>query len=165
MGRSKTPQKRLGKHEQTQFNRALGAIRKHKIFWRYQNKGETWQNTALINTLLQSGSNAKHSAIPTPSFLGETFRCEAFLDGGAFPLLAIECKKANDENVKRVWKEGLSQALLYSIKFKKVILVFYDFTSKGALRRAFSSGNKSETSFAKELREKNRITIVVLKPS
>ena len=165
MGRSKTPQKRLGRLERAQFRRALISIQEHKMFQRYRAKGETWHNTALIHTLLQGDIDAKHSDIPCPRFLGETFRCDAFLVGGAFPLLAIECKKATDKNVKRVWKEGLSQSLLYSTKFKKVILVFYDFTRHGLLRRAFTPGNRTETVFAKELREMNRIYLVVLRPS
>ena len=165
MGRNKTPQKRLGKHEQARFNKALAAVRRYKIFWRYKSKGETWHNTTLINALLQAGVDTKHARIPQASFLGETFRCEAFLEGGAFPLLAIECKKAIDRNLKAVWKEGLSQALIYSAAYKRVILVFYDFTTNGTMAAAFSPGNKPETAFAKELREMNRVTIVILKPS
>jgi hypothetical protein len=140
MGRAKTLQKRLGKLERPRYSRALAAIRKHKIFWRYKDKGETWHNTALINSLLQANNDVKHGAIPLPTFMGETFRCEAFLEGGASPLLAIECKKATDDSAKRVWKEGLSQALLYSSKFKQVILVFYDFTKHGGLKRVFPQG-------------------------
>lgn len=165
MGRAKTPQKRLGRLEKAQFRRALISIQEHRIFQRYKDKGETWHNTALINTLLQGDVDAKHSDIPCPMFMGETFRCEAFLSGGTFPLLAIECKKVTDKNVKRVWKEGLSQALLYSTKFKRVILVFYDFTRHGLLKRAFAPGNRTESVFAKELREMNRIFLVVLRPS
>jgi hypothetical protein len=165
MPRKKTPQKRLGKHEQKLFNKALATVRGHKIFWRYKAKGETWHNNTLINTLLQAGIDAKHANIPTVTFLGETFRCEAFVDGGAFPLLAVECKKALTRNLKAVWKEGLSQALLYSATYKRVILVFYDFTNNGVMATAFSRGNKLETAFCKQLREKNRITTVVLKPS
>lgn len=165
MPRKKTPQKRLGKHEQRLFNKALATVRGHKIFQRYKSKGETWHNNMLINTLLQAEIDAKHANIPKVTFLGETFRCEAFLDGGAFPLLAIECKKALSRNLKAVWKEGLSQALLYSTTYKRVFLVFYDYTSNGIMATTFSSGNKLETAFSKQLREMNRITIVVLKPS
>lgn len=164
MARKKTPQKRLGKNEQKMFNKALATVRGHKIFTIYKNKGETWHNTSLINTLLQTGINAKHAAIPPVRFLGETFRCEAFLDGPAFPLLAIECKKALDKNLKAVWKEGLSQALLYSACYKRVFLIFYDYTKHGVMAATFSSGNKLETAFSKQLREMNRVTLIVLKP-
>jgi hypothetical protein len=165
MARKKTPQKRLGKNEQKQFNKALATVRGHKIFSIYKSKGETWHNTSLINTLLQAGVNAKHAKIPPVSFLGETFRCEAFLAGGAFPLLAIECKKALTKNLKAVWKEGLSQALLYSTTYKRVFLVFYDYTKDGIMMTTFSSGNKLETAFSKQLRDMNRITLIVLKPT
>lgn len=153
MGRTKTPQKRLGKLEQPIFTKALTAIRDYKIFWRYKGKGETWHNNVLINALLQAGVDAKHNNIPVAKFMGEQFRCEAFIEGGAFPVLGIECKRVTDQNVKRVWKEGLSQAILYTAKYKRVILVFYDFTANGLLHRAFGRGNRPETSFAKDLRE------------
>ena len=166
MGRKSTPQKRMGKREAGQFGALLKSVKDFKIFPQQRTQGETKFNAFLINYLLQCGLGIQNKNITTAKFVGEVFRPECLLRGSGkhYPLCAIECKKLNDQYAKARWKEGLSQALLYAQYYKAVIYVLFDYSSQAAYADAFGRGNRVESRFAKELRETNRVHIVVLKP-
>ena len=120
---------------------------------------------AMPNYLRRRDFSIENEKITSAKFVGETFRPECLLRGfGTYPLCAIECKKLNDQIAKARWKEGQSQSLLYSHYYKVVMLVLFDYSSGARYAAAFGPGNRVESRFAKELREGNKVHIVVLKP-
>lgn len=157
-------QKRIGKNEQLKLNRMLKLIRKFKVFTQHKGKGETYFNNLLINHLKQNSLAVRNISIPTANLFGEISRPECFIDGsGKIPLCAVECKKLTEGAAKVRWKEGLSQAILYTHFYKAVVLVFYDYTKKGQYAAKFSSNKSAEATFADSLRKAFRIYVVVLR--
>ncbi len=158
-------QKRIGKNEQLKLNKMLKLVRKFKIFWQHKAKGETYFNDLLINYLKQHSLPVHNKRIPPAKLFDETFRPECFVDGSAkIPLCAVECKKLTDRAAKARWKEGLSQAILYSHFYKAVALVFYDFTKNAHYVETLTSSKRDEARFIKSLRDAFRIYVVVLRP-
>lgn len=156
----------MGKVEAGQFGALLKEIKAFKVFPQQRKMGETELNAFLINHLLQRELNVENRKITVAKFVGETFRPECLLRGsGTYPICAIECKKLNEQFAKTRWKEGLSQCLLYAHYYKAVIFVLFDYSSGARYATAFGPGNRVESRFAKELREGNRIHIVVIAPT
>lgn len=156
--------KRIGPKEQFVLNSVLKFTRNYKIFKQNRNEGETYFNDQLINVLRQK-VNIENRKIHSAKLFAETFRPECYVKGaGDVPLIAFECKKLNEQFAKARWKEGLSQAILYSHFYKSVVLVFYDYTKER--RYASALGNKSsvEHQFAESLRDAFRIYVVALAP-
>jgi hypothetical protein len=156
--------KRIGNKEQAVLNKALKLVRSFQIFKQHKNKGETYVNNLLINHLQQK-LPVKNRDIHCAEMVGETFRPECFIQGsGEIPLCAFECKKLTDASAKSRWKEGLSQAILYSHCYKAVVLIFYDYTKSGEYSEAFASKMSIESQFVESLREAFRIYVVVIRP-
>ncbi len=165
MGRKNIPQKRFGRKEKGQLGALIKIVKDFKIFPQQKNLGETKLNTLLINHLMQKNINVENKNITSAKFVGETFRPECFLRGSSeYPLCAIECKKLNDEFAKASWKEGLSQALLYTDTYKAVIYLLFDFSSGSKYYDAFGRGNRTESRFAKKIRDDANVYIIVLRP-
>lgn len=156
--------KRVGPNEQVTLNAIIKKARNFKIFKQNKNEGETYFNNLLINVIRQ-GSDIENKNIHSAKFVGETFRPECYVKGaGSIPLCAFECKKLSEKAAKSRWKDGLSQAILYSHFYKAVILMFYDYTKDSRYAAAFSNKRSIEFQFAESLREAFRIYIVVIKP-
>lgn len=156
-------QKRIGKHERVLLNKVLQRIRKFKVFTQHKAKGETFLNNLLINHLKQSSLPVHNKDIPVASLFDERFRPECFVDGSSdLPLCAIECKKLTDGAAKARWKEGLSQAILYSHFYKSVALVFYDYTRDAHYSQRFSAKKSTEAIFAASLKQAFRIYVFVI---
>jgi hypothetical protein len=166
MGRRITPQKRLGKREAGRFGALTKAVKGFKIFPHQKKLGETKLNAFLINYLMQLDHRIENHDITPAKFVGEIFRPECLLRGsGKYPLCAIECKKLNDKYAKARWKEGLSQALLYAEYYKAVIYILFDYSTGAKYASAFGRGNRSESRFAKRLRETTNVHVIVHKPT
>ncbi len=156
--------KKIGSKEQVVLNKALSIVRKFQIFKQYKQKSETFINHMLIHQLKQK-LNVNDRSIPCAKMVGDQFRPECFIKGsGEIPLCAFECKKLTDAFAKARWKEGLSQALLYSHCYKATVLIFYDYTKNGAYSLAFGSKKSMESRFAESLRKAFRIYVVIIKP-
>ena len=165
MGRKQTPRKRLGHLEQRRVDRILSAVRGFQLTKSDQGQRETTLNCRLILRLQQLDPGIVNRGIAATTFVGETFRPECTLKGtGQYTLLAIECKRLRDSSAKRLFKEGLSQVLLYSGTTKVVLLVLYDFTTGARYAKAFGPGNRLASKMAKQLREQLQIHVVVLTP-
>lgn len=103
---------------------------------------------------------------PRLSVFGERLLPDFFLVRGRSPVCAVECKKLDDsKSAKKIFKDGLSQAMLYSIRYKAVILVLFDFTKRRVYAKAFGRGNRPESRFAKHLRRSENIKIIVFTPT
>lgn len=166
MARKRTPRKRIGHKEAAALNSLRKHVKAYKIFRQNRTQGETRFNDRLIDHLRQMDDQVENTNIHPASFVGEIFRPECFLRGkGKYPLCAIECKKLTDKFAKARWKEGLSQSLMYMHHYKSVIYVLYDFTSQGSYAKAFGRGNRSESGFAKLIRDSLGVHIVALKPT
>lgn len=164
MGRKKETRKRIGHNEQAKVTAVLKGIRSFPLRKADLTKRETTLNKALLSHLSGLGVAIGSKRIPVIQFLGERFFNDGYVaKSGAFPLCCIECKKMTDSNVKRVWKEGLAQCLLYTTKYKYVFYVLYDFTTGGLAARGFGKGRKTESTLARWLREGERLDIVVIK--
>jgi hypothetical protein len=156
--------KRIGPKEQLVLNSVLKTTRSYQIFKQSKNEGETYFNNQLINVLKQS-VDVENRKIHMAKLFAETFRPECYVKGaGDIPLIAFECKKLNEQFAKARWKEGLSQAILYSHFYKSVVLLFYDYTKGGRYAEALNGKGTPEAQFAESLRDAFRIYIVALKP-
>jgi len=167
MARKKTPRKRLGHIEQRRVQSILRRIRAFKLAKSEKYNHETAINKRLIKHLRKFDPAITNKNIGATKFVSETFRPECCLKGnGGYYLLGIECKRLKTAKpAKRLWKEGLSQALLYLRMYKRVFLVLYDFTPNRGYSKKFGKGNKDESRFANWAREKLGLYIVVLSPS
>ncbi|MBI1935991.1 hypothetical protein HYS31_06130 [Candidatus Woesearchaeota archaeon] len=165
MGRTKEKQKRVGKKEDKQIRKLLKKIDNYKIFVDMKKDRETKFNARLMDHIKQGQDSLEvtNKNIPSAEFVGETFRPEFYLGKVAHKTCAVECKRLIDKNAKTKWKEGLSQALLYSEVYKAVILVFFDYTKKSNYYEHFGRGNSIESRFRKKMRD-NNIHILLLKP-
>jgi hypothetical protein len=74
-------------------------------------------------------------------------------------LCCVECKRLTENSAKGRWKEGLSQALLYSAVYKAVVLVLFDFTKDSLYFKKLGPGNTVESRFATRLRHDYNIFI------
>jgi hypothetical protein len=74
-------------------------------------------------------------------------------------LCCVECKRLTENSAKGRWKEGLSQALLYSAVYKAVVLVLFDFTKDSRYFKKLGPGNTVESRFATRLRHDYNIFI------
>lgn len=166
LGRHKRKQKRVGKKERAIIEGAIAEIKAYKITRDLRRKRETYINRDLLKYLEQRLGHESVGAknIPVVYFVGETFRPEFYFKAGGRPVCAIECKRLTEASAKGVWKQGLSQALLYSAGYKAVILVLFDFTKDSRYHTAFGPGNKIESILAKRLWEKHKIRLIVLRP-
>jgi hypothetical protein len=166
MSRKPEKQKRIGFQEKRQISALVKKIRRYRIFAAMRNQRETRFNDRLMDYLRQPPNplDVSNRKIPAAEFVGEQFRPEFYL--GRNPqrrLCAVECKRLADKSAKSRWKEGLSQAILYSSVYKYVVLVFLDFTAGSKYARKFGPGNKPETRFARRLEDSSRIRILMLK--
>lgn len=166
MARRKTPRKRLGHLEAKHIDRIRRAIRAFRLTAADGDLPETAINSRLIAALKAADPTVVNTNIASISFAGETFRPECCIRAaGAHHLVAVECKRLiTPKPAKALWKEGLSQALLYLQRYKTVFLVLYDFTPSCAYACAFSRGNRLESRFAAWARETLRLRIIVLGP-
>ncbi|MGB9153505.1 MAG: hypothetical protein WCD70_10510 [Alphaproteobacteria bacterium] len=162
-GRKPEPQKRIGKNERKKLNAVIKAIKNHKVFHDQKKEHETRFNDRLRHSLRQKNFEVINKGASV-TFVGETFRPEFYVPNGSGELFcAIECKRLTEAYAKPRWKEGLSQAVIYSILYKAVILVLYDYTKDGKYKKKFGAGNKAESRFVSALRESN-VYIVVIRP-
>jgi len=167
MSRKPEKQKRIGAQEKKQIASLIRKIKRYRIFAAMKNQRETRFNDRLMDYLRQPPDplDCSNRDIPVAEFIGEQFRPEFYL--GRQPerrLCAVECKRLTNKAAKSRWKEGLSQAILYSSVYKYVVLVFLDFTTGSKYAEKFGPGNKPETRFAKKLKDSTSIHILILKP-
>jgi hypothetical protein len=156
-------QKRVGKNEQVLLNKALASIHKFNVYKQHKARGETFFNHLLIQHLRQGKVPVKNQSIHPAKLFGERFLPECFLAGsGVLPLFAIECKKLTDTTAKGRWKQGVSQAILYSHCYKAVALVLYDYTKGATYTQALALKRSPEAAFAESLREAFRIYVIAV---
>lgn len=166
MTKRKEKQIRIGKDERKLVDLLATKIKNYRIFPDQAKQREVKFNDRLMNHVRQNPSLRKitNQNIPTASFVKEQFRPEFYLNHKSKPLCAVECKRLIERSAKARWKEGLSQATLYSLAYKAVILVLLDFTEDSRFYKAFKRKNSVENRFKKKLQMENEIHIVVLKP-
>lgn len=167
MGRQKEKINRLGKDEKKIINNLLKKIKNYKIFNDKSKERETKFNERLFDYLRQDSKLNKitNKKIQSIIFVEETYRPEFCLTYKNRKLFAIECKRLNDKSAKSKWKEGLSQSLLYSLEYKVVVFLIFDFTKDHKYGKSFGRGNSLESKFSKQMREENGLYIQVLKPN
>ena len=165
MARLKQPQRRVGSNEKALILALERAVLIFRLLPEWKTRKETWINDRLIAHLKAKSDALVNRKIAAVKFAGETYRPECCVKGtsAAFHLLAIECKHLRGTYGKRLWKEGVSQAIHYRSKYKAVFLVLYDFTKAGTYSVAFGRGNKHESRFRREMREELGIRIIVLR--
>jgi hypothetical protein len=169
MPRPKIPQVRVGRVERAAVMRAYDLLKSYRLLKSLKRKRETYTNDLLINYLNQGAIplDVRSRGIPQVKFCGEKFRPEGYLIKGRNDVFCLECKRLTDagkgKDAKRQFKEGLAQAFLYRRIYKRVFLVFYDFTAKSVYFTAFGRGNRDESRYARYLREKEGIYVVVKK--
>lgn len=158
-------QKRIGKAEQAIVNTVASKVRSHVIFKQDKKRLETFFNHRLYRDVKSVHATATNQRIWAAKLVGETFRPEFFVTTGkTYPLLCAECKKLTDRTAKPRFKEGLSQALLYSNEYKTVLLVFYDFTSGAKYASAFVTPYTTEHNLAVKLWQAHNILLIFLVP-
>lgn len=163
MGRRQIRQLKIGSKENRTLVNCVRKIKQYRIFPEQKNKRETSFNTLLMDYLRQHPKkiNVSNKNIPSAEFVGETFRPEFFVKYKSKPICCIECKRLTDATAKARWKEGISQALIYTSKYKAVILVLFDFTKDSRYFRKFGPGNSVERTFASMLRKEHNIYMIV----
>jgi hypothetical protein len=166
-GKTPLKHKRVGAQERKLVKILIHKIKGYIVFSHMKNQRETTFNRYLMNHLCQKPDplDVNNRNIPVATLGGARFRPEFYLcNGAARNLCAVECKRLTNNNAKARWKEGISQALLYSTVYKSVVLVFFDFTTSALYAGKFRVGNNAETRFAKRLRDMLNLHIVVIKP-
>lgn len=159
--------RRIGAVEQSLIDILVSKIRAYRLFWEMRHQGETKFNDRLMDYLRQGNDSlpVSNKAIPSILFFGEKFRPEFYLGkGNNKRLCAVECKRFIGKNVKAGFKAGLTQSLVYCTHYKFVVLVLFDFTKQGLVTTKLGPGNKIESSLARQLRKRNNIRIVALRP-
>lgn len=155
----------IGQSEKGKIRRLRRQIERFCFERSLGRKGEVEINKRLQSVLLNSRLDVRYKNIPRPAFVGDTFRPEFYLRHAKRPLCAVECKLLNKKSAKGRYKEGLSQALLYSHIYKAVILVFYDFTRDGKYCQAFHGRSRDlAKQLAMKLRKTHNIYIIAIKP-
>lgn len=158
-------QKKIGSVEKNSIDKAIKHLSSYKIFWQDKNKNETFFNHLLYRHLAQIDDRVTNNGIHSVTLVGETFRPEFCIHGNKnYPLFCVECKKLNDKTAKARFKEGLSQALVYSNDYKCVLLVFYDYTKNSNYSACFAFARSSEKKFIDALWKQHRIKVVFVVP-
>lgn len=160
----KLKNRRIGPKEKKLFNKFLNKIKKYRIEWSMKNKKETYWNSRLYGILFNTKFDVINRKFPETIFVGEKFRPDIVLNTKKRKLCAVECKLIREKNAKGKYKEGLSQALLYSQHYKTVILLYYDFTNDSRYYNAFKKQRSTARKLGDILKLKNKIYIIVIKP-
>jgi hypothetical protein len=158
-------QKKLGPKEKGDVDKAINRISKYKVLKKDKKKKETFINHLLFRDLAQIEPRVTNANIHTVELNGERFRPEFFIKGSKnHPLFCVECKKLTDQTAKSRFKEGLSQALVYSTDYKCVLLVFYDFTKGSHYSVRSQKKNSSENKLIQKLWDMHRIKVLFVVP-
>lgn len=166
MARKRIQRFRYGAEEKKLVGKLVQATKAFKIYVAEKKKHETTFNKRLVKKLKKVVAEVEGDLKKNDiKLVSESFRPDLAVPGdGAHPLLAVECKKLRGNLAKRNFKEGMSQALIYRLKYKVVMLVLYDFTKAGRYWKHFKAGNRLESRMAARFREQMRFHIIVLKP-
>lgn len=165
MGRRREKQVRIGKRENKVVTSLVRKVKGYRVFRAMGNQRETSFNDRLMDHLRQNPNplEVSNKNIPAADFVGEQFRPEFYVKQGRRPLCCVECKRLTEKHAKGRWKEGLSQALLYSAVYKAVVLVLFDFTKGARFSLKFGPGNSVESRFAARLRHDYNIFICAVR--
>jgi hypothetical protein len=164
-GRRPTPRKRLGHIEAASVKKLLNVVKNFAFKKGDQKKRETTLNSRLIAALKVAVPAVTNKGIASVTLVGKRYFPECTLSGKApYAVFAIECKKLHDHSAKRLFKEGLAQAMLYLSKTKIVVLFLYDFTTGAQYKKAFGPGNSDTSRLAGRSREDLGLHIVVRAP-
>ncbi len=166
MGRRQEKQVRIGAREKKVVTSLVRKIKAYRLSREMRNQHEPAFNDRLRDHLRQDPDpiEVSNKNIPSAEFVGERFRPEFYVKRGQQQLCCVECKRLTEKSAKGRWKEGLSQALLYSAVYKVVVLVLFDFTRNSRFSKKFGPGNTVESRFAAKLRQDHNIFIAALKP-
>lgn len=164
MGRPREKQVRIGAKEKKVVASLVRKIKAYRLSREMRNQRETDFNDRLMDHLRQNLLDVSNKNIPSARFVGEQFRPEFYVKHGQRQLCCVECKRLTEKSAKSRWKEGLSQALLYSEVYKVVVLVLFDFTKHSRFFKSFGPGNTVESRFAAKLRQDHNIFIAAVKP-
>lgn len=165
MGRQREKQVRIGQKEKNIVTALAKKIKTYRVFREMGKQRETSFNDRLMDHLRQNPHplDVSNKKIPAAEFVGEQFRPEFYVKHGRHHLCCVECKRLTEKSAKGRWKEGLSQALLYSAVYKAVVLVLFDFTKDSRFFKKFGPGNTVESRFAARLRHDFNISISVVR--
>lgn len=159
-------QKRIGPAEMDLVNISIKLILRYRILPQDHARKETFFNHLLFRHVAQTIKQATNKDIHSVGLISETFRPEFFVKGSKrFPLFCVECKKITDATAKSRFKEGLSQALVYSTDYKCVLLVFYDFTKDARFSRQFKGARRAERRLIDTLWEWHKIRVIFVNPN
>ena len=159
-------QKKIGPVEKASVDSAIKQLSSYKVFSQDKDRKETFFNHLLYRHLAQVEDRVTNKGIHSVTLVGETFRPEFCIRGSKeYPLFCVECKKLTDVTAKSRFKEGLSQALVYSNEYKCVLLVFYDFTKNANYSASFSVAKSAEKKFVDGLWKQHRIKVVFVVPT
>lgn len=165
MPRGKIKQNRIGKAERKELGSFINHVADYRIAKKNSRDKETKFNDRMRDYLWQSKFNVLNKDIPPTKVVGEIFRPEFYLKSpSGKKLCAVECKRLTERFAKSRWKEGLSQALLYSFTYKAVVLVLFDFTKGAHYFSKFGRGRTIENKLTKKLEHSHRIHLIILKP-
>jgi len=165
MGRRREKQVRIGAKEKRVVTSLVKKIREYRVFRDMGKQRETSFNDRLMDHLRQNPNplDVSNRNIPAAEFVGEQFRPEFYVQRHGRQLCCVECKRLTEKSAKGRWKQGLSQALLYSAVYKAVVLVLFDFTKDSRYFKKFGPGNTVESRFAARLRHDYNISISVVR--
>lgn len=165
MGRQRQKQIRIGRKEKKIVTVLVKKIKEYRVFREMGTQRETAFNDRLMDHLRQNSHplDVSNKMIPSAEFVGEQFRPEFYIRRGNRKFCCVECKRLTENSSKSRWKEGLSQALLYSAVYKAIVLVLFDFTKDSRYSKKFGPGNTVESRFATKLRDDYNIFIAVVK--
>lgn len=167
MGRRREKQVRIGQREKKLVASLVKKIKNYRVFRDMGRQRETAFNDRLMDHLRQNPNplDVSNKKIPAAEFVGEQFRPEFYVEYHSRQLCCVECKRLTENSAKARWKEGLSQALLYSAVYKAVVLVLFDFTKDSRYFKKFGPGNTVESRFAARLRRDYNIFICAVEAS
>lgn len=165
MGRQPEKQVRIGKKERKVVATLVKKIKEYRVFREMGKQRETSFNDRLMDHLRQNPDplDVSNKVIPSAEFVGEQFRPEFYARKGHRKFCCVECKRLTENSAKSRWKQGVSQALLYTAVYKAIVLVLFDFTKDSRYFKKFGPGNTVESRFATKLRQDYNIFITVLK--
>jgi len=151
----------IGCKERSVIRHASTLLRQFNVMYKDKGVRETALNGRILSYLQSTMTTIVSNVnIPSPELFGETFRPEFYI--GSKRLCGVECKRLTEHSAKTRWKEGISQALLYSTIYKHVFLVLMDFTKKRIYYNAFADLNSAESIFATKLLKSCSIEIISL---
>ncbi len=165
VGRQREKQVRIGQKEKKVVKSLVKKIKGYRVFLDMGKQRETSFNDRLMDHLRQNPHplDVRNKKIPAAEFVGEQFRPEFYVRYHGRQLCCVECKRLTEKQAKGRWKEGLSQAILYSAVYKAVVLVLFDFTKDSRFFKKFGPGNSVESRFAAKLRHDYNIYISAVK--